>query len=160
MKISSSIPPPTVVASIPRCLGLAAAVASASLNASCAAGAKPAPSAASETAAASSIAASDATTQGLLTTACYDCHSNRESAPWYGTLAPSYWFSGKAVRTLNFSAWQSYDAGKRKDELEAIVKTVESGEMPPRDYALLVSAARLTTEQRGMITRWAKSGGR
>lgn len=157
MKKSSSKRSSSVGGSSSRSLVLAAAVA---LAAGCATGTKPSPATSSNgTDKPAAVVTSDAMAQSLLSSACYDCHSNRESAPWYGTLAPSYWFSAKALKTLNFSAWQSYDARQRKDELTAIVKTVESGEMPPRDYALFVSSARLTTEQRNVIAAWAKGGG-
>jgi hypothetical protein len=133
-----------------------AIVAVATLLVGCATATTPGPATSLDTAA----MPADTATQSLLASACYDCHSNRESVPWYGTLAPSYWFSGKALKALNFSAWQSYDARQRQEELDAIVKTVDSGEMPPRDYALLVSSARLTTEQRRTISEWAKRGDR
>jgi len=138
---------------------LAAVAVWATLLAGCASTAQPAPTASLSSAAARGVAASDAATQSLLSTACYDCHSDRASVPWYGALAPSYWFSGKAQKALNFSAWASYDARQRADELAAIVKTVDSEEMPPRDYTLLVASARLTSEQRQAIAAWAKSGG-
>ena len=129
------------------------------LLAGCASTAQPAPTASMGSATGHAVAASDAMTQSLLSSACYDCHSDRASVPWYGTLAPSYWFSGKAQKALNFSAWGSYDARQRQDELAAIVKTVDSKEMPPRDYTLLVASARLTLEQRQKIEEWAKNGG-
>jgi len=136
------------------------ALAAVALLAGCAGRAQPTPEPSVSASAQEMVAMTNATAQELLTRSCYDCHSIRDSAPWYGTLAPSYWFSGKALKTLNFSSWNDYDARQRDDELSAIVKAVDSGEMPPRDYALLVASVRLTAEQRQALTEWAKSGGR
>ena len=91
----------------------------------------------------------------LLARACYQCHATGGSAPWSATFAPSYWFAGPARKTLDFTAWPSYDAQHRADELRSIAKAVRDGEMPPWDYTALDSSARLTPDEQKLVADWA-----
>ena len=98
--------------------------------------------------------------QQILTSTCYDCHSNNTNYPWYSNVAPiSYWIAdhiehGKGH--LNFSAWDSYDNEKKDHKIEEIIETVESGEMPLNEYTWTHSEARLTPEQREAVIKWAE----
>lgn len=97
----------------------------------------------------------------LLKTSCFDCHSNHTVYPWYNQIAPvSYWLAdhidhGKGH--LNFSAWNTYDRGEKDHKLEEVIETVESGEMPLREYTWTHEGARLSPEQREAILEWARS---
>jgi len=99
--------------------------------------------------------ASDANVERALVTACYGCHSQVGQAPWYGKLAPSYWFAGSAREKLDFSSWAVYDDQRRTQEREAIARTVAAGEMPPRDYTLLDSSAKLSADGKEQVVHWA-----
>src|SRR3569832_169434 len=53
-------------------------------------------------------------TQALAQRACFDCHSNQTTWPWYADVAPFSWVvenDGNGARdTLNFSEWnRTYD---------------------------------------------------
>jgi Haem-binding domain len=99
--------------------------------------------------------ASDPHVQGALERACYDCHSDRGAPAWYAKLAFSYWFAGSARKKLDFSAWQGYDASARAAQFRSIEKTVLDGEMPPWDYTLLLSSAKLAPDEKQALARWA-----
>ncbi len=91
----------------------------------------------------------------LLGRACFQCHASGGSAPWSAAFSPSYWFASPARKTLDFSAWPSYDAQHRSDELHAIAKVVRAGEMPPWDYTAFDSNARLTPDEQKIVADWA-----
>jgi Haem-binding domain len=93
----------------------------------------------------------------ILTSACFDCHSEEGRAAWYVKIAPSYWFSRSARENLNFTDWKDYDARRRKDEIEAIGRVVNRGEMPPWDYTVFHPAAELTNAQKDLVSEWAAS---
>ena len=132
----------------------AAAVAAAALAAGCSTGGGAPASSAGARPATAALDAEPAVREALERT-CYDCHSDRGTPRWYGRLSFSYWFSGGAQKHLDFSSWQAYDAKARKDHLEAIEKTVKDGEMPPWDYTLLLSSAKLRPEEKDAVVRWA-----
>ena len=120
------------------------------------AGCKSAPAAAPqpETRAQESVS-SDPQITTLLGKACYPCHASGGSAPWNAAFSPSYWFASPARKTLDFSAWRSYDAQHRSDELRAIAKVVREGGMPPWDYTAFDSNARLTPDEQKIVADWA-----
>lgn len=91
----------------------------------------------------------------ILASSCFDCHSEERETAWYVKIAPSYWFSGSARENLNFTNWKDYDAQRRSDEIEAIGRVVNRGEMPPWDYTVFHPAAELTNEQKDMVAEWA-----
>jgi hypothetical protein len=81
-------------------------------------------------------------TRDLAARACYDCHSNETIWPWYSNIAPLSWMVQRDVdegrETLNFSEWN------RPQEGEEAAETVQEGSMPPAQYMLTHSEARLT----------------
>ena len=93
---------------------------------------------------------------GLLRAACYDCHSNETVWPWYAHVAPSSWFVAQHVdigrRHLNFSTWADYPPSKADHKLEEIVEYVENHEMPLPSYLPLHPEAKLTDDDRRLIT--------
>ncbi len=78
----------------------------------------------------------NARTRQLAVRACFDCHSNETTWPWYANVAPMSWLvqhdvdSGRA--TLNFSEWNR----PQEAALEA-ADSVAGGEMPPRQYTVI-----------------------
>src|SRR6187455_2212154 len=50
--------------------------------------------------------------QKVLEIACYDCHSNNTSYPWYSRVQPVGWLQAKHIKQgkaeLNFSEFGSY----------------------------------------------------
>ena len=91
----------------------------------------------------------------ILTSSCFDCHSEQSSAAWYVKIAPSYWFAGSARRNLDFTNWQDYDVQRRNQAIEAIGRVVNRGEMPPWDYTVFHPAAELSNKQKDLVSEWA-----
>src|SRR6476619_5234111 len=79
---------------------------------------------------------SSAHVRQLTKDACFDCHSNETTWPWYSNVAPVSWMvqhdvdSGRA--TLNFSEWNTPQEADPGD----IAEVVEGGEMPPWYYRI------------------------
>ncbi len=96
----------------------------------------------------------------LLKTACYDCHSNEPSYPWYAHVAPTSWLVSRDVREareeLNFSNWENYDLIDQIGKLDDIYSEVEEGKMPLGIYTIMHPSAKLSEEQRQAIVSWAE----
>ena len=92
--------------------------------------------------------------------ACYDCHSNETTWPWYSAVAPMSWVIHHDVsegrRRLNFSSWGDYteDPGTKFQKLEEISKSVARGDMAPWYYRMLHRDATLSDDQRAQLVRW------
>ena len=96
----------------------------------------------------------------LIKEACYDCHSNQTSYPWYSEIAPLSWWIDDHIahgrKHLNFSEWASYKAEKKSHKAEEAVEEINEGEMPLESYQLAHSSGRLSDEEKTMIVRWFK----
>jgi hypothetical protein len=97
----------------------------------------------------------------LLRNACFDCHSNETSWPWYSYVAPVSWLVSRDVSVgrghINFSEWGSYDSRAQIGRLGAIAEKVESGRMPLPNYITMHAEADLSPEERGAIVAWAET---
>ena len=93
----------------------------------------------------------------VLKTACYDCHSNNVTYPWYSEVAPFSWIISSHVKNgksgLNFSTWENYTEKEKTKKLKEIFRTAYAA-MPLESYMLLHDEAKLTREQRTMIRDW------
>jgi hypothetical protein len=82
-------------------------------------------------------------TRATAVTACFDCHSNETTWPWYSNIAPISWLLQRHVdegrQKLNFSTW-----GTARQESGDIAEKVSNGQMPTGDYLLLHPEARLS----------------
>jgi hypothetical protein len=85
-----------------------------------------------------------AATRALAQRACFDCHSNQTTWPWYSKLAPASWLVTKDVmegrQRLNFSDWNRPE-GQYVDEFKEVFY---ERNMPPANYLLLHPEARLS----------------
>ena len=74
--------------------------------------------------------------------ACFDCHSNETTYPWYANFAPVSWLMQIDLNTarflLNFSEW-----GHQQVSNESILETIEKRDMPSGIYLLQHPAAYL-----------------
>lgn len=99
--------------------------------------------------------------QILFKNACYDCHSNNTNYPWYVNLQPVGWWLDKHIKDgkkdLNFNEYGTYSAKKQRNKLKSIKEQIADGEMPLKSYTLMHSEARLTSSQKGTITKWIDS---
>jgi mono/diheme cytochrome c family protein len=94
-------------------------------------------------------------TRELATRACFDCHSNETTWPWYSNIAPVSWLVQHDVEEgrahLNFSNWGH--SGEEGEEAEEMGETVLEGEMPMRNYLITHPAARLTDAERAALAQ-------
>jgi len=98
-------------------------------------------------------------TRDLAVRACFDCHSNETTWPWYANVAPVSWLLQRHVdegrEKLNFSEW-----GSGEQETEDMVELVREGEMPPWDFLLMHPEAKLSdAEQQALIDGLTKTFG-
>jgi hypothetical protein len=95
----------------------------------------------------------------ILKSTCFDCHSDHTKYPWYNNIAPvSFWIADHVKHGkghLNFSQWETYDDKKKDHKLEEVVETMESQEMPLKEYTWTHSEARLSEAERKAVIQWA-----
>ena len=88
-----------------------------------------------------------AQTRALAVRACFDCHSNQTTWPWYSNVAPVSWLVQRDVdggrSTLNFSEWN-----RPQDGAGDLADAVLGKSMPPWFYVLLHSNAKLSAVER------------
>ena len=84
-------------------------------------------------------------TRELMQRACFDCHSNESTWPWYSNIAPISWLVQRDVdegrEKLNFSEW-----GRGEAETDDMYEVVREEEMPPAIYLLTHPKARLNNQ--------------
>jgi mono/diheme cytochrome c family protein len=91
-------------------------------------------------------------TRTLAQRACFDCHSNETTWPWYGYIAPISWRLADHINEgrdrLNFSAWDQPNT-----ELDEVVESINKNTMPLWDFLLMHPEANLTeTEKAALVT--------
>lgn len=97
-------------------------------------------------------------TRELAVRACFDCHSNETTWPWYSNVAPLSWWLQRDVdegrEELNLSEWN------RPQEGDEAAESVREGWMPPAAYGLLHPDGRLTdTELDALATGLSRTLG-
>jgi hypothetical protein len=89
-------------------------------------------------------------TRAIARRACFDCHSNETTWPWYSQVAPISWFVQRHVdhgrRALNFSEWH-----RPQDEAHEAAEAVVEREMPPRGYE--IAHGRLARDEQQALAR-------
>ena len=97
----------------------------------------------------------------ILKNACYDCHSNQPTYPWYMSVAPVSWWIKNHInegsKHLNFSIWQTYTVKRKDHKLEECVEMIEEGEMPMNSYTWMHPEAKLTDAQKQLLIDWFKA---
>jgi len=90
-------------------------------------------------------------THDLAQRACFDCHSNATTWPWYSNVAPVSWLVYRDIsegrQRMNFSDWQN----TYMRELGEISHVISEGEMPPLQYLLMHSSARLSAAEKTQL---------
>ena len=104
-------------------------------------------------------------TRELAVRACFACHSNETTWPWYSNIAPISWFVQSHVNEgrdeLNYSEWDLAHG-----EADESAETVIEGEMPPGYFTLgpLHSSASLSDSEKaelvtGLLATFGGEGG-
>jgi hypothetical protein len=96
--------------------------------------------------------------KAILKKACYDCHSNETNWVWYTKVAPMSFLAVKDVndgrKHLNFSEWGLY-TNKTEKMMDEIWEEVREEKMPPWQYRIVHSEAKLTQEEKNILRNWA-----
>lgn len=96
----------------------------------------------------------------IISTSCYDCHSNETKYPWYSSIAPSSWFLKNHVvegrKHLNFSTFAVYEPKRQAHKLEECIEMIEKKEMPLESYYIGHQDAKLTDQQRLELVTYLK----
>jgi len=89
---------------------------------------------------------------GLLRAACYDCHSNSTTYPWYSYITPvNFWLErhvDEGRDELNLSEWGAHKEKWQRHKAREAVEMLQDGSMPPDSYTLLHGEARLDEAER------------
>jgi hypothetical protein len=89
-------------------------------------------------------------TSALIHRACYDCHSNETTWPWYSHVAPLSWLLQRDVNggrsDLNFTEWD-----RPQKHAKDVAEQVKEGGMPPWYYLPMHTAARLTASEKQFL---------
>ena len=91
----------------------------------------------------------------LLKSACYDCHSQEASKPWYAYVAPVKFWVNLHTRGgrqhMDFSKWGTLSAEKRNHKLEECIEMIQDKKMPLNSYAWMHKEAQLSEDQRTQL---------
>jgi hypothetical protein len=94
----------------------------------------------------------------LLRAACYDCHSNEVTWPWYSRVAPVSWIISGHVKEarehLNFSELDQTPSRKLGKRMEEAAEEVGEGKMPLWSYRIAHPEARLDAAERQLLIKW------
>jgi Haem-binding domain len=99
--------------------------------------------------------------KAILQKACYDCHSNNTSYPWYANIQPVAWWLNHHVEEgkdeINFSTFASYSLRRQYRKTEEIINEVKDKEMPLPSYTIVHTNAKLSQAEIASVTNWAQS---
>ena len=91
----------------------------------------------------------------LVHAACYDCHSDRSTYPWYSYVTPvNFWLQdhiNEGRAKMNFSRWNSPASQEHAHECG---EEIQEGEMPLSSYTWVHAEARLDAAQRNALAAW------
>ena len=97
--------------------------------------------------------------EGILKAACYDCHSNNTNYPWYSRVQPFGWLLARHIKNgkaeLNFSEFGSYSQRRQISKLNGIANSLKDGTMPLSSYTMIHKDARLSKEDKDLLSEWA-----
>jgi len=107
-------------------------------------------------------------TRSLAQRACFDCHSNQTTWPWYSNVAPASWLIQHDVEegraTMNLSEWgagpvirSERERGERQADAREISEVILRGQMPPAQYLLLHPDANLSQAERDQLAQGFQS---
>lgn len=96
----------------------------------------------------------------VLSSSCYDCHSNRTAYPWYSKIQPlRMWLDHhveEGKHELNFSEFATYKLKRQLHKLDEVVETIDEKEMPLESYTLIHKNAVLSEDQKRIVILWAR----
>jgi hypothetical protein len=99
----------------------------------------------------------------ILTTSCYNCHSNETRLPWFDRAVPAYWIAVRDVKRgrarLNFSEIGKLPAAQQKAALFESVSQIELGAMPIPAYKRVHPESVIQPEQLATLKTYLAPAG-
>jgi hypothetical protein len=97
----------------------------------------------------------------ILAKACYDCHSNNTTYPWYNNIEPvGIWLANHVndgKRHLNFNEFSSYKIARQYKKLDECIQEVKENEMPLESYTWIHKEAKLNEIEKQKLFDWCTS---
>lgn len=98
--------------------------------------------------------------ESVLEKACTDCHSNNTSYPWYSKIQPVDWWLDGHIRDgkkeLNLDEYTNKSLRYQYHKMEEVIEMVKDETMPLESYTWIHKDAKLTAEERSVLTNWAQ----
>ena len=98
--------------------------------------------------------------QKILNQACFDCHSDQTSYPWYNSITPiNYWLNShvnEGKKHFDISKWSIYSVKRKAHKLEELIEEVQEGKMPLTSYTWTHKEADLSADQIEALVDWAQ----
>ncbi|MEP5340438.1 MAG: heme-binding domain-containing protein [Algibacter sp.] len=96
----------------------------------------------------------------ILESACFDCHSDVTTYPWYNTITPvNYWLADHikhGKKHFNASDWEGNSTKRKDHKIEELIEMLEAKEMPLASYTWTHTEAKLSEAQIKTVIDWAK----
>jgi hypothetical protein len=84
-------------------------------------------------------------TEATFKRVCANCHSNSTEWPWYSNVAPVSWL---VIGHVNEGREHFNISAQKLGHADDAWEEVKNGDMPPWDYLLMHSEAKLTPEEK------------
>lgn len=99
--------------------------------------------------------------QSIFKKSCFDCHGTASEMPWYykvpGIKGMIDADMREAKKHLDMSKGFPFDGhGSVVEDLAAIEKSISEETMPPKNYRVMHPAAKLSDEEKKIISTWIK----
>ena len=98
--------------------------------------------------------------QAILDRSCADCHTNKTNYPWYAEIQPVAWWLNDHVvdgkKHFNLNNFGNLRLAIQNHKLEECIEQVKEGEMPLESYTLIHTDAKLSENDKALITNWAQ----
>lgn len=99
--------------------------------------------------------------KAILRKSCFDCHSNETRITWLQKLPIAAWMVRSDVTgarsILNFTEWDKYTPLEQDGLIYLTVNATVHDQMPPSDYLWIHPDAKLTKEDKVVLTNWIDS---
>ena len=102
-----------------------------------------------------------ANVKAILQKSCFDCHSNETRITWLQKLPVAAWMVQSDVSgarsVLNFTEWNKYTPMEQDGLIYLAVNAAVNNQMPPSDFLWIHPDAKLTNEDKTVLSNWLQS---
>lgn len=102
------------------------------------------------------------TVKPIFEKSCFDCHSSNTKFPWYSELPVAKGLIASDINEakthLDMTEGFPFKGhGSPREDLEAILKSVQEGSMPPLRYRMMHWDRGLSAQERAAIKSWVEN---